>query len=92
MTDRNNPQQLHNGCAVTRNGAIPIPAYAYAYACTRKEPVPRLEQWLGRADWDHLREERVAIMVESGICENRALALATHDITVNHGIRPACEV
>ncbi len=68
------------------------PAYAYAYASvSRKEPVRREEQRLGRGDWDTLLEERIGIMLDSGISLGRARALATHDTTLRHGPRPSPE-
>ena len=63
------------------------PAYAYAYACTRKEPLPRLEQLLDPTEWDHLVEERAAIMFDSGMTSTRAQALALADTLRAHGPR-----
>jgi hypothetical protein len=77
---------------VTRNSLLlrdTASAYASASACTRKEPVPRLEPVpLTRSDWDYLLQERIGIMHESGMTSARAQALALADTTRAHGDRP----
>jgi hypothetical protein len=83
--DRNTPQQLRN----TEPLHDTAPAYAYAYACTRKEPLPRLEPVpLTRSDWDYLLQERIGIMHNSGMTSARAQALALGDTQRTHGDRP----
>jgi hypothetical protein len=86
-TDRNTPQQLRNTGML--HDTAPAYAYAYASACTRKEPLPRLEPVpLTRADWDYLLQERIGIMQESGLTLARAQALALGDTQRTHGDRP----
>ena len=71
---------------------VAAPASASASASvSSKEPLPKLEQRLGRADWDTLLEERIGIMLDSGISLGRARALATHDTTLRYGTRPSPE-
>ena len=79
------PQQLRNSVLLHDTA----PAYAYAYACTRKEPLSRLEPVpLTREDWDFLLQERIGIMHESGMTLARAQALALADTHRTHGDRP----
>lgn len=88
---RNTPQQLRNSENVARNGALPLPAYAYAYASSPNQEVTNVGTCtpLTRADWDHLVEERIGIMHESGMTLARAQALALRDTMERHGRRPA---
>ena len=84
---RNSAQQLRNSEML--HDTAPAYAYAYASACTRKEPESRLEPLpLTRAEWDHLLEERLGIMHESGMTLARAQALALADTHRTHGQRP----
>ena len=79
----------------TGGNSVPLvagPASASASACTRKEPLPRLEPQLTREDWDHLLQERIGIMHEAGLTLARAQALALADTTRAHGQRPQAAI
>lgn len=81
---------------VTRNSSVlrvttPVSVSASASVLSPNQEVTNVGTCtpLARADWDHLVEERIGIMHESGMTLARAQALAIQDTMRTHGKRPA---